>query len=382
MKKEKEPSQKTNHGKFLSIFKRIRLRNLIAIAILICLFLVPFVSNCAFAEEESSKDIVETTFFGNLKDDGKGCGVYTVLNTAIDILSIGIGILGVIGITVAGIRYLTAGGNVQQTVKAKRRIFEIIIGLVAYVSIYAVTQWLLPGGKLNTTVCQTISDEQLAEIRAKEEAAKLAAQQALRDQLNEKNGGSGSNGTSSSPDSSICTNCEWGERIAQTAELLAWPNKPQSNWKHNYSEGLGGIKKWSDFGKARPNDAFIKAIDEVWPKHGFKSVVAVGADCNTFVNVVLAYSGHDPEKIKGRNRGKAQSYYGSKNQKTKWQKVTGKPERGDVCFKSWSDASGSHFHTRVYLGDGKVAEAGHYSKRFGHIASGGCGGGYQVYRPL
>lgn len=77
-------------------------------------------------------------------DDGKGSSITHILNLVIDILTIGVGILGVIGITVVGIQYLTAGGNEEKTRKAKRRMFEIIIGLVAYVLIYAVLNWLVP----------------------------------------------------------------------------------------------------------------------------------------------------------------------------------------------------------------------------------------------
>ena len=60
------------------------------------------------------------------------------------VMTIGIGILGVIGISITGIQYLTAGGSEEKTRKAKRRMFEIVIGLVAYVLIYAALKWLLP----------------------------------------------------------------------------------------------------------------------------------------------------------------------------------------------------------------------------------------------
>lgn len=71
-------------------------------------------------------------------------GVICILNLVVDIMTIGIGILGVIGITVVGIQYLTAGGDEGKTRKAKQRMFEIVIGLAAYVVFYAVLKWLLP----------------------------------------------------------------------------------------------------------------------------------------------------------------------------------------------------------------------------------------------
>lgn len=76
--------------------------------------------------------------------NGSGEGVAHILRLVVDIMTIGIGILGVIGITVVGIQYLTAGGSEEKTRKAKRRMFEIVIGLVAYVLSYAVLRWLLP----------------------------------------------------------------------------------------------------------------------------------------------------------------------------------------------------------------------------------------------
>ena len=79
--------------------------------------------------------------------DNSGAGaIRSVLVDVINIASIGIGIVAVIGITIAGIQYLTAGSNVDQATKSKRRVYEIIIGLFVYVLMWAGTQWLLPGG--------------------------------------------------------------------------------------------------------------------------------------------------------------------------------------------------------------------------------------------
>ncbi len=87
---------------------------------------------------------VETAILEECGDRDGSDSIICLLRTAVDILSVGIGILAVIGITIVGIQYLTAGGNEEQTRKAKRRLFEIVIGIVAYVVIYALLQWLLP----------------------------------------------------------------------------------------------------------------------------------------------------------------------------------------------------------------------------------------------
>lgn len=73
-------------------------------------------------------------------------GIDTVLNLIINIFTVIIGILAVIGITIVGVQYLTAGDNVDQTRKAKRRMLEIVIGLAAYALLYTGLNWLLPGG--------------------------------------------------------------------------------------------------------------------------------------------------------------------------------------------------------------------------------------------
>lgn len=78
-------------------------------------------------------------------DDGTGSSVFNVLDLVVNIMTVGVGVLAAIGLTVSGIQYLTAGGNEERTRKSKRRIFEIIIGLAVYVAIYAILQWLVPG---------------------------------------------------------------------------------------------------------------------------------------------------------------------------------------------------------------------------------------------
>ncbi|MBR3324138.1 hypothetical protein IKG24_01180 [Candidatus Saccharibacteria bacterium] len=78
------------------------------------------------------------------KNSRNGGGIMCVVRLVVDILSVLVGIVGVIGIVVVGIQYLTAGGNEEQTRKAKRRLFEIVIGIMAYVLIRAILGWVSP----------------------------------------------------------------------------------------------------------------------------------------------------------------------------------------------------------------------------------------------
>ena len=105
-------------------------------------FLFPSVP--VFAETENG--CVNTIILGG--DSHKVCdkdgeSIYALLNLVITIMTIGVGILGVVGISVTGIQYLTAGGNEEQTRKSKRRMFEIIIGLAVYATFFMLMQWLI-----------------------------------------------------------------------------------------------------------------------------------------------------------------------------------------------------------------------------------------------
>ena len=121
------------------------LSSIIAIFLGGVLMASPVFASCSDAELE--KGCVNTAILGENGcscDDGNGSSVLNLLTTIVDIMAVGIGILGVIGITIVGIQYLTAGGSEEKTRKAKRRMFEIVIGLVAYVLIYALLKWLMP----------------------------------------------------------------------------------------------------------------------------------------------------------------------------------------------------------------------------------------------
>jgi len=82
-------------------------------------------------------------------DDGEGGGVYEILYIVLNVLTIGVGVLGTLGIVISGIQYLTAGDNEQQVATAKKRIVEVVIGLAIYAVMYVVLQWLIPGGIFN-----------------------------------------------------------------------------------------------------------------------------------------------------------------------------------------------------------------------------------------
>ena len=78
------------------------------------------------------------------KNDGSG--IFAILNIALDILTFGVGILATIGVMISGYRYLTAKDDASKVQKAKDRLVQIVIGLAIYAIIWAVLEFLLPGG--------------------------------------------------------------------------------------------------------------------------------------------------------------------------------------------------------------------------------------------
>jgi fumarate reductase subunit C len=46
----------------------------------------------------------------------------------------------------AGIQYMTAADNAQKIQDSKKRITNVIVGLIAFFFLYAFMQWLIPGG--------------------------------------------------------------------------------------------------------------------------------------------------------------------------------------------------------------------------------------------
>lgn len=339
-------------------------------------------SNYTFADGEvTAEQVTETIFFGNMKDDGKGCGVFTILNLILEILSIGIGILGVIGIMVVGIQYMTAADNEQQTAKAKRRITEIIIGLIAYAILYAASQWLLPGGFLNTDIsCKKISDDELVALREEKRKAREAA---IAKATNYNKGSKVRASSSSTANSSIAASTVSGS-IAKAAKLLSWPagtNKKKYKYGYYRSQSDQGeyaccthypkARSWSKLTAAAPVQAFQDAYDEVKPNH-WKSKAGFsgrsGADCGQFVKIVLRYV---------KKHGGGVKSFDWEGDREHWQKMPSgvKAEAGDVC----SLHNGRVNHHKIYLGGGYSAEAAHNNREFGHISKNNCKG-YTVYR--
>jgi len=77
--------------------------------------------------------------------NNEGGGIWHMLNLAMQILTWGVGIIAVMGIVIAAIFYATAGGDQSKSRLAKVMIFNVAVGVVMYVLLYAIINFLIPG---------------------------------------------------------------------------------------------------------------------------------------------------------------------------------------------------------------------------------------------
>ena len=87
-------------------------------------------------------DCVETNLFGCVDPNN---GIMFILNIVFTVMTFGVGILGTVGIVIAGIQYSTAKDNEQQMAKAKMRIVQIVIGMAIWAFLFVFLRFILPG---------------------------------------------------------------------------------------------------------------------------------------------------------------------------------------------------------------------------------------------
>lgn len=78
-----------------------------------------------------------------------GGSVYSVLLTIINFLSIGVGIAVVGGIVWGSMRYIASNGNPGEAEAGTKIIIAAIVGLLLFIFLYAIVNFLVPGGVFN-----------------------------------------------------------------------------------------------------------------------------------------------------------------------------------------------------------------------------------------
>lgn len=146
-----------------------KIKNIITLGIILVSFFATFQSvlvlnyssNYAFAEElvEDGNGNITTPNGNNSKSSEAPAEAKTailpsdwkiedILNMVLVVVTTGVGIAAVGSIVFAGILYITARDNAAQVSKAKTMIMNTIIGIVAYILMWAFLEWIIPGGIL------------------------------------------------------------------------------------------------------------------------------------------------------------------------------------------------------------------------------------------
>lgn len=134
------------------------MKKLLSIFILLSVALVLFAPVLTHADEKpcvqnKSKGVyccggTQTSIdFNCAASDKPGSNTLTSLAlTAVNFLAAGVGIAVVGGIVFGGIRYATANGNASQAQQGVTYIVNSVIGLLLFVFMYAIINFLVPGG--------------------------------------------------------------------------------------------------------------------------------------------------------------------------------------------------------------------------------------------
>lgn len=304
-------------------------------------------------------------------------GIGAILGVILNVMTVGIAVVATIGIVVAGIQYLTAAGNEEQTRKAKTRISQIVFGLIAYALIYAVMQWLMPAGALKPeeityyeaveriTSDTTVSAEELAAARG---TANIAAASSTLGNLTLRK------------DETKSSNA-----IAATAQKYAWPMGDNHNLITNAlnhaDSGLvlvpntaykAALKKWAVVGVGAVAESTVAASNNIFGQ---------GASCDVFVGMtVRSVTGDTNFPFRGPG---VQASYMAKSDK--WEEINyggdiTKLQPGDVMTRS---SDGVYGHAQIFVGltsEGKaiIAQA-QYGAATGYVTDGNAYGGLGSY---
>jgi hypothetical protein len=82
-----------------------------------------------------------------------GLGSRDIRDTVGSIINVALGLLGIVAVVIVligGFEWMTAGGNEEQTSKAKQRILAGVIGLAIILSAYAISRFVV-GSLVNAT---------------------------------------------------------------------------------------------------------------------------------------------------------------------------------------------------------------------------------------
>lgn len=92
-----------------------------------------------------------TVSASSAKSSLKGNPIIQDLKDVVNFLAAGVGIVVIANVILGGIQYSMAGGNADGVGKAKTRITNALLALLAFLLMYGFLQWIIPGGVFNSS---------------------------------------------------------------------------------------------------------------------------------------------------------------------------------------------------------------------------------------
>lgn len=83
--------------------------------------------------------------------DVKNTGVWALLLLVLNIMTAGVILLAIGGVVYGSVLYTSAGGNQEQVKKARTIITNVVIGVLLFVLMFGLANWLIPGGVFNAS---------------------------------------------------------------------------------------------------------------------------------------------------------------------------------------------------------------------------------------
>lgn len=334
--------------------------------VLFCCLLV-FVTTPVFA---ASCGGTETAII-DCKEGGVGA-IWHILLLILNIITGGVGVVGLIGILVFGVQFLTSGGDAAKATKAKNRMVQIAIGLVAFALLWSGSQWLLPGGLF-------AGPGEVRNISIEFKEPKLEVGESTKALL--KVDGDEKSYSLESSDTSIATayasgvvHCNKPGEVTITA-IAADGTRTETalNCAESHEESSGSSTNGSTDSNSNGQKIADLVISMAWPedqasegKRGYNTAeynrilakwgIPRGTNCSKIATAAILESGVDPDFGLQDNppptsvlfySGTLEEYFRSS---PRWEKVT------DQNYKPGDIFTCDGSHTYVYVGDGMVAE--------------------------
>ena len=283
-----------------------------------------------------------------LRGTSDGSALSNTLKTVLEIMTIGIGVLGVLGITIVGIQYLTAGGNEEKTRKAKRRLFEIVIGLVVYAVISSFLYFLSPSGSPNTN-----------EIHWDPSTPSSTANKPNNNTNNINNSNNSNNTKKTSPKNAkqAQKKAKKTKELQKTIKAFAWPKWHDSRaWNNNQVCSPYKTNRCTHYINAKTS----------YKQYAYSSTCG-NMDCGVFVKAAIKHSGWDSGYSPGWGLDNQWKYLTSSS---KWTNITKQAkakgnsylEPGDIIItKDGGHPDGGHvlLYTNTPGFQSKFVEAGY-----------------------